>query len=356
MTDVIDLRSDTVSKPTEAMRRAMYEAEVGDDVFGDDPTVNRLQEMAAERLGKEAALFVPSGTMGNQLCLRTLAHPGDEVIVHESAHVLNYEGGSAAALSGLQLRPLPGLLGLLDPVEVESAIRPRAEHFARTGAIEIENTHNSSGGTIWPLEQMRAVAGVARTHRIPVHLDGARLWNAHIATGTPLHAYAETCDSVSVCFSKGLGAPAGSVLAGSKEFVEEARNNRKRYGGAMRQVGILAAGALYALDNNLSRLADDHDNAVRLASFLREVPGLRIVHPVQTNILIVDVGALGLDSEHALKALKEHGVLCGMASRQKLRFVTHLDVSTRRVELAGEVTAHVLTSLSEASGAGRSDK
>jgi len=327
------------------MRRAMADAPVGDDVYREDPTVNRLQERVAELLGKEAALFVPSGTMGNQLCLRTLTRPGAEVIVHEKAHVLNYEGGSAAALSGLQLRPISGSHGLLDPADVEGAIRPVGEHFARTGAIEIENTHNTCGGTIWPLERMKAVAEVARAHRIPVHLDGARLWNAHIASGTPLDVYAANADSVSVCFSKGLGAPVGSAIAGRADFVEEARSNRKRYGGAMRQAGILAAAALYALDHHLDRLAVDHENAARLARFLEEVPGVELAHPVQTNILIVDVGPLGLHADQVLAALKEQGVLCGMASWDCVRFVTHLDVSSEQVELAGETAAHVLTSL-----------
>jgi threonine aldolase len=341
----VDLRSDTVTRPGPEMRRAMADAQVGDDVYREDPTINRLQEKLAGLLGKEAALFVPSGTMGNQLCLRTLTRPGDEVIVHEKSHIFNYEGGSAAALSSLQLRALPGLLGLLDPVDVEKAIRPKREHFARTGAVEMENTHNSCGGTIWPVELMKAVADVARAHGIPVHLDGARLWNAHVASGVPLDVYAANADSVSVCFSKGLGAPVGSALAGSAEFVEEARHNRKMYGGAMRQAGILAAAALYALDNNIDRLAVDHENAVRLAGFLREVPGLEITHPVQTNILIVDVSPLGLVVEPVLVALKEHGILCGIASPNCIRFVTHMDVSKRQMELAGEVAAHVLTSL-----------
>lgn len=352
----IDLRSDTVTRPGPEMRRAMAEAPVGDDVYREDPTINRLQERVAELLGKEAALFVPSGTMSNQLCLRTLTRPGDEVIVHEKAHILNYEGGSAAALSSLQLRPLPGIFGLLDPVDVERAIRPHGEHFARTGAVEMENTHNSCGGTIWPVERMRAVAEMARVHGVPVHLDGARLWNAHVASGTPLDAFAATADSVSVCFSKGLGAPVGSALAGSTEFVEEARFNRKRYGGAMRQAGILAAAALYAVDHNIERLADDHENTVRLAGFMQEVPGLEIAHPVQTNILIVDVSPLGLAAEQVLVALKEHGVLCGMASHECLRFVTHMDVSARQMEVAGEVAVHVLTSLGGEAKAARAEK
>jgi threonine aldolase len=342
----VDLLSDTATVPSPALRRAMAAAEVGDDVYREDPTVNRLQETVAALLGKEAALFVPSGTMSNQLCLRTLAHPGDEVIVQEDAHVLHYEGGSAAALSSLQLRPLPGLLGVLDPAAVEAAIRPLGEHFARTGAVEMENTHNRCGGTIWSLEQMSAVAEVAHRHGVGVHLDGARLWNAHVATGTSLDTYAAQADSVSVCFSKGLGAPVGSALAGSEAFVEEARRHRKRYGGAMRQAGILAAGALYALEHNLDRLADDHDNAALLADHLLKVAGLSLVHPVQTNIVIADVSALGLTAIEATEALRDEGVLCGAASPTTLRFVTHLDVHRTQVMQAGEIAAQVLGSVS----------
>ncbi|OFW57523.1 MAG: threonine aldolase [Actinobacteria bacterium RBG_16_64_13] len=344
----IDLRSDTVTKPSEAMRRAMVAAPVGDDVYREDPTVNRLQEMVADWLGKEAGLFVPSGTMSNQLCLRTLTRAGDEVIVQEDAHVLLYEGGSAAALSGLQLRSVPGELGFLSPEAVERTIRPKAEHFPRTGAVEMENTHNRCGGTVWPLEQMEAVAAVARAHGLGVHLDGARLWNAHMATGIPLRAYAATADSVSVCFSKGLGAPVGSLLAGSEEFVEEARNNRKRYGGAMRQAGIIAAGALYALENNLERLVEDHENAATLAGYLRQVPGLEIVHPVQTNILIVAVGGLGATAEQVVTALREQGVLCSLAAFDRVRFVTHMDVSADAVKAAGEMAARILPGLGSA--------
>ncbi len=344
----IDLRSDTVTRPSPEMRRAMAEAEVGDDVYREDPTINRLQDLVADMLGKEAALFVPSGTMSNQLCLRTLTRPGDEVIVHEDAHVLHYEGGSAAALSGLQLRPLAGEHGILDPGAVEGAIRPLGEHFARTGAVEMENTHNRCGGTIWPLEAMEAVARLARRRNIGVHLDGARIWNAHRATGSPLRAYAAAADSVSVCFSKGLGAPVGSALAGSVEFVEEARDNRKRYGGAMRQAGILAAAALYALEHNLDRLGEDHEKAQVLADLLGEVPGLEIVHPVQTNILIVDVGPLGVTAEQAVTALRERGVWCGEAAPTRVRFVTHLDVSARQVRLAAEEAARLLPTLAAA--------
>ncbi|MFH0915118.1 MAG: GntG family PLP-dependent aldolase [bacterium] len=348
----VDLRSDTVTMPSPAMRRAMAEAPVGDDVYREDPSINLLQEMVAEMLGKEAALFVPSGTMGNQLCLRTLTRTGDEVIVHEDAHVLHYEAGSAAALSGLQLRPLPGPLGMLDPGAVEQAIRPREEHLPRTGAVELENTHNRCGGTILPLEQMRLVAQVAHAHGIGVHLDGARIWNAHKAAEVSLQAYAAVADSVSVCFSKGLGAPVGSALAGSAAFVEEARVNRKRYGGAMRQAGILAAAAIYALQHNLDRLVIDHENAQVLATLLREVPGLEIIHPVQTNIIIAEVDSLGVSAAQVVAALKEQGVLCGVAAPTRVRFVTHLDVSAHEVKTAGEVATRILSSLASAGKTG----
>lgn len=345
LAEPVDLRSDTVTQPSPAMRRVMAEAPVGDDVYREDPSINLLQEMVADLLGKEGALFVPSGTMCNQLCLRTLTRAGDEVIVHEDAHVLHYEAGSAAALSGLQLRPLPGALGVLDPGAVERAIRPREEHLAHTGAVEMENTHNRCGGTILPLEQMQSVARVAHAHGIGVHLDGARIWNAHKAAGVSLQAYAAVADSVSVCFSKGLGAPVGSALAGSTAFVEEARANRKRYGGAMRQAGILAAAAIHALEHNLERLVVDHENAQILATLLREVPGLEIIHPVQTNIIIAEIDSLGVTAAQAVAALKERGVLCGVAAPTRVRFVTHLDVSAQEVRAAGEVAARILPTL-----------
>ncbi len=349
LTEPVDLRSDTVTRPSPEMRRVMAEAPVGDDVYREDPSINLLQEMVAEMLGKEAALFVPSGTMSNQLCLRTLTRPGDEVIVHEDAHVLHYEGGSAAALSGLQLRPLPGALGMLDPGAVERAIRPREEHLARTGAVELENTHNRCGGTILPLEQMQAVArGGARASA------SGSIWTA-LASGMRTRLRGSLSVPMrpppipSPCASpKGLGAPVGSALAGSTAFVEEARANRKRYGGAMRQAGILAAGAIYALEHNLDRLVVDHENALVLATFLREVPGLEIIHPVQTNIVIAEVGSLGVTAAQVVAALKEQGVLCGVAAPTRVRFVTHLDVSAQQVKAAGEVVARILPTLGSA--------
>lgn len=341
----IDLRSDTVTMPSDDMRRAMAAAPVGDDVYREDPTIERLQEVVAALLGKEAALFVPSGTMGNQLCLRTLTCPGDEIIAHEDSHILHYEGGAAAALSGLQIRTLPGEAGVLSAEAVERAIRPVSEHFARTCVVEMENTHNVCGGTIWPLDAMEAVTGVARSHSLGVHLDGARIWNAHVATGVSLPAYAATADSVSVCFSKGLGAPVGSALAGTREFVEEARHNRKRYGGAMRQAGIIAAGALYALEHNLERLAEDHENAAAFAQLVGDVPGLDIPHRVQTNIIVADVSGIGVGAAEVVRALGDKGVLCGTASVERVRFVTHLRVSAEAVRTAGEIAAETLTDL-----------
>ena len=341
----VDLRSDTVTRPTPGMRRAMAAAEVGDDVFGEDPTINHLQERVAELLGKEAALFVASGTMGNQLCVRTHTRPGDEVLIHEGGHVLNYEGGSAAALSGVQLRPLPGAYGILDPADIRRAVWPRQEHFHRSRLLCLENTHNRAGGTIWPLSALDAAVGVAREAGLAVHLDGARLWNAHVATGVPLADYAARADSVSVCFSKGLGAPVGSVIAGPREFIAEARFHRKKYGGAMRQAGILGAACLYALDHHLPRLAEDHANAALLAERLREVPGLTIPHPVESNIVIVELAGLGLTAADAVPPLTAAGVLTIAADFTRVRFVTHLDVTGEQVAWAAETAVRVLAEL-----------
>lgn len=343
----IDLRSDTVTRPTPAMRAAMASAEVGDDVFGEDPTINLLQERVADLLGKEAALFVASGTMANQLCVRTHTRPGDEVLIHEGGHVLNYEGGSAAALSGVQLRALGGVHGVLDPEEVRRAVRPHDQHFARSRLVVFENTHNRAGGTIWPLEAVREVAAAAHDEGLLVHMDGARLWNAHVATGVAMADYAAPVDSVSVCFSKGLGAPVGSVIAGTSAFIRDARFHRKKYGGAMRQVGILGAACLYALEYHVGRLADDHAAAAHLADRLREVEGLEIPHPVQTNIVIVELAGMGLTAAEAVPALAAAGVLVGAADGTLVRFVTHMDVSSDQVARAADLSVRVLSGLGD---------
>jgi len=325
----------------------MAEAEVGDDVFGEDPTINLLQERVADLLGKEAALFVASGTMANQLCVRTHTRPGDEVLIHEGGHVLNYEGGSAAALSGVQLRALPGVHGVLAPDDIRRAVWPRQESFARSRLLVLENTHNRAGGTVWPLEAVAAVAAVAHEAGLLVHLDGARLWNAHVATGVPLAAYAAPVDSVSVCFSKGLGAPVGSVIAGTRGFIGEARFNRKKYGGGMRQVGILGAACLYALDHHVPRLADDHAAAALLAERLRAVEGLEIPHPVQSNIVIVELSGLGVTAAEAVPVLSEAGVLAIAADATRVRFVTHLDVNEQQVARAADTAVRVLSALGD---------
>ena len=332
---IIDLRSDTVTKPTPAMRQAMLVAEVGDDVFGEDPTVNRLQEKVAALVGKEAALFVPSGTMGNQLCLKALSSPGDEVICEQGAHFLHYEGGALAMLSGVQPRPLPGKLGVLSAEQIEEAIRPGIYYYPRTRIIALENTHNLAGGVIFPLAEIRRIHEVAQRHNLKMHLDGARLWNACIASGIAPHEYARYFDSVSVCLSKGLGAPVGSVVAGSADFVAQGRRLRKIFGGGMRQAGILAAAGIYALDHHLERLAEDHANARVLAKGLQEIDGMQIdLDSVQTNIVIMDIGRVGMSPAAAVEQLAREGVLVVPFGKSTLRAVTHLDVDQQQVRKA----------------------
>ena len=261
---LIDLRSDTVTKPTPAMREAMARAEVGDDVFGDDPTVKALESRTAELLGKEAALFVPSGTMANQLAIRSHTEPGDEILVEANAHIYYYEGGAPAAMSGVMCRCINGQRGIFTGADVEASLRPADQHFPRTRLVCLENTHNRGGGKIWSIGQVQEVAAGVRKHGLQLHLDGARLWNASVAAGIPERDYATYFDTISVCFSKGLGAPVGSALVGPKAFIERARRFRKMFGGGMRQAGIIAAGALFALDNHRARLAEDHANAKAL--------------------------------------------------------------------------------------------
>ncbi len=330
----IDLRSDTVTRPTDAMREAMARAEVGDDVFGEDPTVNRLQEAVAGILGKEAGLFVPSGTMANQIALGVLARPGDEVICDAAAHCVSFEGGALAALWGIQARTLAAPRGLLDPVEVEAAIRPAAAHYPRTSVIEVENTHNRGGGSVYPLAQLQALAAIARTRRLHLYMDGARLWNACAATGTSPAEYAAGATLVSTCLSKGLGAPVGSVLCGPRELVGEAHRLRKRLGGGMRQAGILAAAGLHALEHHRGRLAEDHENARRLGEGLANLPGVRLLHPVETNLVFAVFE--GRSAADLVRRFALAGVLAlPEGSRPDLvRFITHLQVSRADVEAA----------------------
>jgi len=328
--DPIDLRSDTVTRPSLGMREAMARAEVGDDVFGEDPTVRRLEERVAGLLGKEAGLFVPSGTMANQVALGTLARSGDEVICHEGAHIAGFEGGAPAALWGIQLRPIPGERGVLAPAGVEAAIRGDADWLPRTRVIEVENTHNAAGGTVWPLEGLREMGRIAAARGLALYLDGARLMNASAASGVSPRDYAGPATLASTCLSKGLGAPAGSVLTGPRDLLREARRLRKRLGGGMRQAGILAAAGIYALDHNVTRLPEDHANARRLAAGLAELPGWRLAAAPETNLVYLHID----DAPAVAGRLKDKGVLCAVAGRDLLRFVTHLDVSAQGIEEA----------------------
>ncbi|HEU5202495.1 MAG TPA: low-specificity L-threonine aldolase [Nitrospira sp.] len=341
---IIDLRSDTVTKPTEAMREAMAKAEVGDDVYGEDPTVNRLQDMAAGLLGKKAALFVPSGTMANQLAIRIQTQPGQEVIAESKAHIVRYEQGAAGALAGVQLHWVVGDRGIMGPEQIEAAIRPTDPHSIQTALICLENTHNSGGGTIYPLATIERIRTLASAHRIPMHLDGARLFNAVAATTLPPAAYAQHFETVSLCLSKGLGAPVGSLLlTNDPALIDKAKRFRRMYGGAMRQAGILAAAGIYALDHHVERLKDDHDNAKRLARKLQQISAITInPQHVDTNIVIFDVVGHKLTPAAIVAALKQEGVLINAIGGTSFRAVTHLDVSTRQIDMAADAFARVL--------------
>ncbi|SPP66848.1 low-specificity L-threonine aldolase [Nitrospira lenta] len=341
---MIDLRSDTVTQPTDAMRKAMARAEVGDDVYGEDPTVNRLQEMAAALLGKRAALFVPSGTMGNQLAIRAHTQPGQEVIVESKAHIVRYEQGAAGALAGVQLHWVVGDRGIMTAEQVEAAIRPKDPYSIPTGLICIENTHNSGGGTIYSLSTIEKIRAIASKHKIPMHLDGARLFNAVAATTLPASTYAQHFETVSFCLSKGLGAPAGSLLVSSDtQLIERARRFRRMYGGAMRQSGILAAAGIYALEHHVARLKTDHDHAKKLARALQQIPAVRIApQHVETNIVIFDVPDPRLTPADLVSQLKDHGVLIHAIGGRSFRAVTHLNISAKQIDEATEAFARVL--------------
>ncbi|QOJ30133.1 MAG: threonine aldolase family protein [Ignavibacteriales bacterium] len=333
----IDLRSDTITRPSPGMRKAMAEAEVGDDVFREDPTLNELQAYAADLLGKEAALYVPSGVMGNQLCLNILTRPGDEVICEYDAHIFNYESGSPAALSGITLHPLKGSYGELDPQQVESVIHPSyAYYMTKSRVIAVENTHNRAGGTVISLENIRALKDVAERNGLFFHLDGARLWNASVASGISVKEYASFFDTVSVCLSKGLGAPVGSIIAGSKDLMQEAFRKRKAWGGGMRQAGILGAAGLYALKNNIGRMKEDHEKARILADVINSLPYVEIdMKAVQTNILLFK--PLKMTVQETIAKAKELGVLFSPGKVDSVRAITHLDVSFEEVNLAAKI-------------------
>jgi threonine aldolase len=343
--EVVDLRSDTVTKPTPEMRRAMAEAEVGDDVFGEDPTVRRLEAVAAERLGKEAGLFVVSGTMGNQVCLVAHTQRGDEIILDENSHIFNYEVAALAILSAVQPRTLHGRRGILDPEDVRRAIRPPNIHHPKDTLVCVESTHNRGGGTIYPLETLREIRRIASEHGLAVHLDGARIFNACVASGAPVREVAAQADSVTFCLSKGLGAPVGSVVVGTRAFIDRARRARKMVGGGMRQAGILAAAGVVALETMVDRLREDHENARVLAEGLAKLPGIQIdLGLVQTNIVIFGVQRKGkdIDAPGLILKLAEHGIKAFNISQDSIRMVTHKDVDRAGILRTLEVLQTIL--------------
>ncbi|MFC1620447.1 low-specificity L-threonine aldolase [Candidatus Neomarinimicrobiota bacterium] len=340
---MIDLRSDTVTIPSDSMREAMAKAAVGDDVFGEDPTVNELQDEIALLLGKESGLFVPSGTMSNQIAIKAHTQPGDEVICEAGAHILNFEAGGPAFHSQVQLRPLSGDLGVFTADQVLEAIRPKNVHVPPTRLITIENTHNNAGGTIFPLDEIRQIAEIAGDHDLRLHMDGARLMNAVVATGIEAREWAAPFDSVSICLSKGLGAPVGSVLCGSREFIERTHRYRKIFGGGMRQAGIIAAGGLYAIRHNVPDLAKDHERAQQLAVALSQLAAVSI-NPeyVQTNIIMFSADnrlGTGLEIE---SQLREAGVSCFALTGNQVRLVTHRDLTDEDIDQSIQVFQKVL--------------
>jgi len=331
----IELRSDTFTRPTPAMREAMYRAEVGDDVWNEDPTVHRLEQRAAELMGKERAMFVSSGTQGNLIGLLTHTRRGDEVVVGDQSHIFHYEVAGPSVVGGLQVRTLPNTGGHLDPQAVRDAIRETDVHMPRTGCVALENTHNRCGGAVLRRGDMRAVVQVARDHGIPVHLDGARVWNAAIALDVPMAELVKDVDSVTFCLSKALGAPVGSLLCGPADYIEEAHRYRKMLGGGMRQVGILAAAGLVALNDNVNRLVDDHANARRLAEGMAQMPGINIdPTTVESNIVIADVSEMEMDRDQFILKLLQRGVRIADFGGNLVRAVTSYEVNETDIDHA----------------------
>jgi threonine aldolase len=340
---IIDLRSDTVTRPTPAMRDAMARAEVGDDVFGEDPTVNLLQQRMAEYLGQEASIFVPSGVMANQVAIASHTQPGDEVILESWSHIYNYEAGSPALLSGIQLHPISDEDGIITPEDLREAVRPKDDHFPQSRLVCLENTHNRRGGKIYPLERMQQTVETAREQGLKIHLDGARLWNASVATGIPERDWGKLTDSVSVCFSKGMGAPVGSILAGSADFIKRAHRFRKQFGGGMRQAGILAAAGLYAMDNHRSLLIKDHEKARRLEEIVDGIASEYCrVYRGETNIVVIELDPGHISPGQVLKKCREKEVLLTGFGLRWIRAVCHLDVTMENVEIAARIIGEVI--------------
>ncbi|MBC8352857.1 MAG: low specificity L-threonine aldolase [Planctomycetes bacterium] len=346
MTTVVDLRSDTVTKPTPGMREAIATCEVGDDVMGDDPTVQQLETLTAEVLGKEAAIFMPSGSMTNQVAVRIHCKPGDEFLCEGGCHIYNYEQGAFAQLSGVVARTIEGDHGVLQPDQLHGTIRAENEHLVRTRLVCLENTHNRGGGRVQPFAHVAAICEWAHDGGLMTHLDGARLFNAVAATGIAADEWSEPFDTVSVCFSKGLGAPVGSALAGPAEMIKEARRHRKCFGGGMRQVGIIAAGALYAMQNHRERLTEDHANAQILADAVRATEGIQLLTAeVDTNIVFIEIDpSLGTAAD-LVTMLQNEGVLTLAITPTRVRAVTHLDVDTAAMRRAAEILSRVAESL-----------
>jgi len=345
----IDLYSDTQTRPTQAMRDAMANAPVGDEQRGEDPTTNRLCEMTAELLGKEAAVFMPSGTMCNQIAILIHCRPGDDIVADRTAHIINSEGGGCAVFAGASIRPIDGERGIFSAEQAEAAIRKARRHAPRTRMIEIEQTANSGGGSIWPLETIQAVGVVAKAHDLVLHMDGARLLNAVVASGVSARDFSEPFDSVWVDLSKGLGCPVGAVLAGSEDFIEQAWQWKQRMGGAMRQSGSIAAAGVYALEHNVDRMAEDHENAQHFADSIANLPGIRVEPDrIETNMVFFDVSQTGLTAGEVHQRLLERGVRIGENDRYRMRVVTHLDVTRDEVAKAAEAVRDVVMEASRA--------
>jgi threonine aldolase len=340
---MIDLRSDTVTKPTEEMRKAMYDAEVGDDVYNEDKTVKTLETIAAEMLGKEDALFVTSGTQGNQIAVLSHCSPGNEILLEADSHIFYYEGAAISAFAGVQPRTIQGYKGQMSASDIKSAIRVDDIHMPETSLICLENTHNRAGGAVVPLENMRDIYQVASENNIPVHLDGARLFNAAVASNTKLHQYGELTDTIQVCLSKGLGAPIGSIIAGSSPFIEKARKWRKRLGGGLRQVGVIAAPGIVALTKMVDRLEEDHTRAKMLAEGLRQIPLLSVENDVDTNIIVVNISKTNKSVEQFLELLKADGVLAVPFGSETVRFTTNYHISNDDIEKALKSINNCLT-------------
>jgi threonine aldolase len=334
----IDLRSDTVTKPGAGMREAIASAEVGDDIYGEDPCVNALQNDLAAKFGMEAALFVPTGSMGNQLAIKAHTDSGDEVIVEKECHIFNYETAGPSMWSAVQLHPVPGNYGVPTVEAIEEAIRPPEYYYPKTTLVCLENTHNRAGGAVFPLQRMKEIKALCDENGLNLHLDGARIWNAHIASGISLEEYGKTVDSINVCFSKGLGAPIGSMLLGTREMITKAHKYRKVFGGAMRQVGVLAAAAQYAVENNMALLAEDQRRARHFAESLKDCSSFSIdIEHVETNMVVMDFAGSEIGPATALERLAEAGVIIGMGRGKTLRAVFHLDLNDEQVELSIEI-------------------